>query len=87
MGQYIDAMAYSLYKWDKEYGTGGHLGWNYYKSMAYSGMFQVDPGGNIATEVVAFKELVPNANDRQAIADIIFNEQNGNNDAKGTECN
>lgn len=54
--------------------------------MVYSGMFQVYPSGNIAIEIDAFKELVPNANDRQAIADIILNEQNGNNDAKGTEC-
>jgi hypothetical protein len=86
MGQYIDAMAYSLYEWDKTYGTGGNLGWEYYQSMVYSGMFQVDPSGNIATEIDTFKELVPNASDRQAIADIILNEQNGNNDANGTEC-
>ncbi|MFD2529775.1 MULTISPECIES: hypothetical protein [Polaribacter] len=86
MGQYIDAMAYSLYEWDKTYGTGGNLGWKYYQTMAYSGMFQVNSNGTIVTENDTFKELVPNANDRQAIADIILNEQNGNNDAQGTKC-
>ena len=68
MGQYVDAMAYSLYDWDKNYGTGGSLGWNYYQSMAYSGMFQVGPSGNIATEIDTFIELISNASDRQAIA-------------------
>jgi hypothetical protein len=87
MGQYIDAMAYSLNEWDKTYGTGGNLGWEYYQSMVYSGMFQVYPSGIIATEIDTFKKLVPNESDRQAIADIIMNEQNGNNDAQGTECN
>lgn len=86
MGQYIDAVAYSLYEWDKEFGSGGNLGWEYYKSMAYSGMFQVDPSGSIVAEVDTFKEIVPNANDRQVIANIILNEQNGNNQSKGTKC-
>ena len=87
MGQYVHAMAYSLYEWDKTYGTGGNLGWKYYKSMVYSGMFQVDPNGNMITEIDTFKELVPNAIDRQEIVDIILNEHHGNNDAKGTKCN
>jgi hypothetical protein len=86
MGQFIDAMAYSLYEWDKEYGSGGNLDWDYYKSMAYSGMFQVDPNGNIATEIDTFKKLVPISSYRQEIANIILNEQKGNNDAKGTKC-
>lgn len=86
MGQYVDAMAYSLFEWDKEYGTGGNLGWEYYQSMSYAGMFQVDPSGNIAAEIDTFKELKPNPSDRQAIADIIMNEQKGNKDAKGTKC-
>ena len=86
MGQYVDAMAYSLYEWDKDYGTGGSLDWNYYKSLAYGGMFQVDASGKIVTEIDTFKELVPNASDRQAIADLMFNENKGNKDAKGTKC-
>jgi len=86
MGQYINAVAYSLYEWDKGYGTGGSLGWDYYKSMAYSGMFQVDISGTIVAEVDTFKEIVPNADDRQTIADIILNEQNGNSEAQGTKC-
>ncbi|MEN8702574.1 MAG: hypothetical protein ABF311_09895 [Polaribacter sp.] len=86
MGQYVDAMAYSLYEWDKDYGTDGSLDWNYYKSLAYGGMFQVDPSGKIVTEIDTFKELVPNASDRQAIADLMFNENKGNKDAKGIKC-
>ena len=75
-----------MYDWDREYGTGGNLGWEYYKSMVYSGMFKVNPSGIITSEIDAFKELVPNPSKRQAIADIILNEQKGNDDAQGTKC-
>ena len=86
MGQYVEAMAYSIYEWDKSYGTGGNLGWDYYKTMAYGGMFQVDSNGNIAAETDTFKALVPDSSERQKIADIVLNESKGTNDAKGTEC-
>ncbi|MBQ0907657.1 hypothetical protein KBJ98_02950 [Flavobacterium sp. F-328] len=51
------------YEWDKKFGTGGNLGWEYYKSMAFSRMFQTDPNGTIVAETDTFKEIVPNAND------------------------
>jgi hypothetical protein len=86
MAQYVDAMAYSLYEWDKQYGTGGNLGWDYYNSMAWGGLFQTDGSGSIVSETDSFKELVPNSNDRQDIADIVFNEIKGKSDAKGTKC-
>ncbi|MEO8774672.1 MAG: SprT-like domain-containing protein, partial [Gelidibacter sp.] len=48
MGQYVDAMAFSLLSWDLKYGTGGikikdsdgtHiLDWEYYRSMAFGGL-------------------------------------------------
>ena len=87
MGQYVNAMAYSLYAWDKTYGTRGNLGWKYYKSMAWGGLFQTDGVGSITSETDSFKELVPNSSDRQSIAEIVFNKLKGNNDAKGTTCN
>jgi len=39
MGQYINAMAYSLLQWDKKFGSGGNLGWEYYHAMAFGGLF------------------------------------------------
>lgn len=88
MAQYIDAMAYSLYQWDQEWGTGGNLGWNYYKSMAFGGMFQTDPStGQITDMTDSFKELEPSQIERQKIADIVVSETNNDNDAKGNECN
>jgi hypothetical protein len=86
MAQFIDAMAYSLYEWDKEHGTGGQLDWDYYEALAFSGQFQVYPNGNLASSSNAFLQLVPNANDRQDIADINMNEQKNNGDAQGTDC-
>ena len=75
------------YQWDKVYGTGGNLGWDYYYAMSFSGQFSVYPNGDIATTTDTFLELVPNANKRQEIVDIILNEQTNNNDAQGTDCN
>ncbi|CDF80964.1 hypothetical protein BN863_32520 [Formosa agariphila KMM 3901] len=86
MGQYVDAIAMSLLTWDIEYGTGGDLGWDYYRSMALGGLFQVDSNGNIVTETDAFKALVPELIDRQNISKTLTNEQNGNSNAKGTKC-
>ncbi len=86
MSQYVDAMAYSLYEWDRKYGSGGNLGWSYYKSMGYGGLYFEDSSGNI-TETDSFKSLVPDSQKRLNIRNIILAEQNGNNDAKGTKCN
>lgn len=86
MGQYINAMAFSLYQWDAEYGSGGGLGWDYYKAMAFSGQFTVDFDGNIESYSETFSELIPDADDRQEIVDIVINEQLNNNDALGSNC-
>ncbi|WP_141675505.1 hypothetical protein [Formosa haliotis] len=78
MGQYVDAIAMSLLTWDIEYGTGGNLGWDYYRSMAFAGLvnvkkgvngnFLLDNNGNpIYEDTNSFKELVPNENDRDNI--------------------
>ena len=97
MGQYINAMAYSLYEWDKEYGTGSGnnfvngpedlLGWDYYHAMAFSGQFTTDAFGTITSTTDTFQELIPDATERQNIVNVILNEQLNNNDAEGTECN
>jgi len=96
MGQYIDAIAYSLYEWDKDYGTGKNLmnitnsddllGWDYYYSMAFGGMFYKDSNGNII-ETDSFIELIPNQTDRNLIIQILYDEQEGNSNSKGTKCN
>lgn len=53
--------------------------------MAFGGLFYEDTNGQqVATD--SFKELVPNQSDRDAIKTIIFNEENGNTDAKGKKC-
>lgn len=79
-------MATSLQQWDMRYGSQMNLGFEYYRAMAFGGLFQIDGAGKISNETDIFKQLVPNLKDRQAIADKIFNEQKGNKDAKGTKC-
>lgn len=86
MGQYVDAIAYSLYEWDKDYGTGGNLGWDYYRSMSFGGLYYYDQSNNLVY-TDSFIELVPDAAERTAIINIITNEQNGTNQALGTNCN
>ncbi|WP_197474607.1 hypothetical protein, partial [Tenacibaculum ovolyticum] len=95
MGQYVDAIAISLYEWDKEYGSGkGNnsitkpddlLGWNYYRSMAFGGLYYEDSSSNIQ-ETDSFKALVPIKTDRDNIKKILENEQEGNSNAKGSKC-
>ncbi|MFY0631629.1 MAG: hypothetical protein JXR05_14735 [Flavobacteriaceae bacterium] len=87
MGQYINAMAYSLYEWDKNFGSGGNFGWNYYYSMSFIGLFTTDNNGIINSENDTFITLIPNASERQNIATIVFNELKGNNAANGQKCN
>ena len=90
MGQYVNAMAYSLYIWDKNYGTGGNLGWDYYYAMGFGGLFYVDKdinGNPIQMETESFKELIPSQTERDKIKKILFNEQEGNTNSKGTKCN
>ncbi|MFS4416143.1 hypothetical protein [Maribacter sp. 2307ULW6-5] len=68
--------------------TGGNLGWDYYQSMAWGGLFTINKNtGMITSETDTFKELVANSKDRQAIANIVFNEYRGSKDAYGTKCN
>jgi len=98
MAQFVDAMAYSLYQWDKEYGSGGNLGWNYYKSMAFGGLYYkkrnsngnyiLDSNGNpIIVETDSFKALIPSQTDRNKIKNILLTEQDNTSNAKGTKCN
>ncbi|MDZ4151608.1 hypothetical protein, partial [Methylicorpusculum sp.] len=85
MGQYINAMAYSLLQWDKKFGSGGNLGWEYYHAMAFGGLFFKDSSGNLI-ETDSFKELVPNSLDRKKIINILKNEEQGNSSSKGIKC-
>jgi len=85
MAQYVNAMAYSLYEWDKKHGGGGNLGWNYYYSMAFGGLYYTDGNGSLI-ETDSFKKLVPDPKERNKIKKILENEQNGNKEAKGKKC-
>ncbi len=86
MGQYVNAMAYSLYQWDSNYGGGGNLGWNYYYSMAFGGLYSYGENG-IRVDTDAFIALIPDETQRNAIINIILNEQDGTNEAQGIPCN
>lgn len=98
MGQYVDAMAFSLYSWDKNHGTGGDLGWDYYRSMAFAGLsyLKVDANNNpildengqkIYLDTDSFIELVPSIEERNRIKKISINEATGNQDAESEKCN
>ncbi len=78
MKQYVFGMAHSLYQWDKKYGSKKDLGWDYYYSMAFGGLFYVKKENNteVLEPVDAFKALVPNKKDRDKILKILTNEQN-----------
>jgi hypothetical protein len=85
MAQFVDAMAYSLYEWDKSYGTGGNLGWDYYYKMAAAGLSYEDSDGN-GQFTDSFYALFTENEDIQEVIDITNNEKEGNDKAKGTKC-
>ncbi len=84
MGQYVDAMAVSLYAWDTKYASGGNLEWEYYRAMAFGGLFTKENG--MIEETYSFQILVPSQAERDKIKNILKNEQNGNSNSKGTKC-
>lgn len=62
------------------------LDWEYYKSMAFGGLYYEDSNGN-QVETDSFKSLIPNQSDRDKIKNILINEQDGKSNSKGTKCN
>ncbi len=84
MRQYVTGMANALYFWDKEFGTGGNLGSQYYKDLAFGGLFTLDENGNFKTMTDAFKALVPES-ERNRVKNVIIAEMKGLN-SKGTKC-
>ena len=86
MAQYVSAIAYSLKQWDLIYGSGGNLPWDYYKSMAYGGMFTVDNSGNFVSQTDAFMDLV-DVEEREVVKDIILSENKSDENSRGTNCN
>ncbi len=84
MGGYIDMMAFSLKKWDTNFGDGnGLLGEEYYKAMAFGGLFR--DKSNTPTD--SFKSQVQSLSKRNEIIEILKREQNGEITAKGKKCN
>ncbi|MDT8415362.1 MAG: hypothetical protein RQ735_08275 [Flavobacteriaceae bacterium] len=84
---YVTAMAASLKRWDTANGSGGTLGDDYYTAMAFGGLFVWDTTKNqFNFETDAFKSLISNENDRLFIKDIVINESEGNENAKGQKC-
>lgn len=90
MGSYVDALTYSLFKWDEEYGTGGlrnifgNIDEEYYRAMAFGGFYKFT--NDVRVDYDAFKELVPDPVKRDKIVKIIKNEQDGNTSARGKKC-
>ncbi|KEO74599.1 hypothetical protein EL17_02690 [Anditalea andensis] len=73
-----------LKKWDSIFDDGhGNLGEDYYKSMAYGGLFR--DKSNTPTD--SFKSQVPDLSKRNKIIEILLKEQNGEFSAKCKKCN
>lgn len=90
MAGYVTAMAAALKRWDTANGSGGILGDDYYTSMAFGGLM-IDPNPNDDIDEKVFndaaKALINNPEKENEILQIIFNEQEGNTNAKGEKCN
>jgi hypothetical protein len=84
MSQFINSVAYQLYLWDSNINSGGDLGWQYYKDMAWGGLVS-DSDGDFYQE---FENHNPGENDQSRILDVIENEatNNSNSSGNGNEC-
>lgn len=84
MGGFINGIAYSLWQWDSNYGTGGNLGWKYYREMAAGGFTWKDGNGNWQS-YNSFDQLFPTASAKANARQTIENEATSTN-SKGSEC-
>lgn len=86
MRNYLDGIARSLQEWDMINGVGYGVDFEYYKSLAWGGLTDVEKSKGVYVESELFKDLIPNSTERQKIKNIINNENSGNPNAKGQKC-
>lgn len=97
MAQFVISIAYNLQLWDRNHGTGGNLGWQYYHDMAWGGLANYrDQNGNILF-YDEFEDYIKTLDDpktlinestsaRSRILNTIGNEAQNNSSAKGDDC-
>ena len=99
MAQFVNSIAYHLKLWDRNHGTGGNLGWQYYHDMAWGGLANYrDLNDNTKVLFYAeFEEYLRSLDDpttttnessgvKERILNTIKNEANNNSNAKGDDC-
>ncbi|MBU2526258.1 MAG: hypothetical protein KKC03_06630 [Bacteroidetes bacterium] len=84
MAAYVTAMASSLKRWDTANGSGGTLDDDYYYAMAFGGLFQVDEKGDFVSKTDFFSTLPIEF--QNFAKEVIVNEQEGKDNAKGEKC-
>ena len=96
MAQFVDAIAYQLAVWDKKFGTGTDLGWQYYHDLAWGGLANYEVNG-AELFYKEFENYLRNLDDpttakdeslavKDRILKIIANEAANNLNAKGNDC-
>ena len=78
MGGFINGIAYSLWQWDINYGTGGNLGWTYYREMAAGGLTWKDGNGNWKS-YNSFDQLFPTDSAKASEMQTSDNEETSTN--------
>lgn len=99
MSQFVNSISYNLYLWDKNHGTGGSLGWQYYHDLAWGGLANYRDRHD-DTKILFYKEFEnylkslddplttvdESAAVKQRILKAIENEATNNSSAKGDDC-
>lgn len=100
MAQFVNSSAYNLQLWDKNHGTGGNLGWQYYHDMAWGGLADYRDR-NDRTKILfydEFQDYLKSLDDpkttnideskgvKERILNTITNEAANNLQAKGDDC-
>jgi len=86
MSQYIQAIGYSLYTWNNYYGGASNIPRSYFDEISWGGLSAKDIQNGQFVWYDSFKALIEVESERLRVHQNITNENDDNDQAKGTPC-
>jgi hypothetical protein len=88
MAQYVDAIGYSLNKWNSTFGGPTNISRSYFDDIAWGGLSakSVNPSTGILTWWESFELIIDSESERNRIHNNIINEYLNNDSAKSDPC-
>jgi len=86
MAQYVDAIGYSLYKWNEVNGGKTSISRDYFDEIAWGGLSAKSINNGVLVWWESFEEIIDSEEKRINIHNNIVNEYVNNDDAKSNPC-